>query len=45
MSAHRPIAVPLVSAPSERRIRVAIAQLLVASRLHPNTEREARIDC
>lgn len=43
MSAYRPIARPLVSGPAERRIRVAIAQLLVASRLHPHTEREAHI--
>lgn len=43
MSAHRPIAVPLVSATTERRVRVAIAQLLIASRLNPRAEREAHI--
>lgn len=43
MSAYRPIAAPLVSAPTERRIRVAIAQLVVATRLPPMTERETPV--
>ena len=43
MSAYRPIAVPLVSASTERRVRVAMLQLQVAATLRPITEREAHI--
>ena len=43
MSAYRPIAAPLVSGTAERRIRVAIAQLVIAARVPSVTEREAHI--